>query len=120
MILLVALLVPAVPALTLQRGPLPSPVDAELEEQSAHNLDVGKQYFKRKAYEGAKDRLLEIVSVYPEYSKIDEVYYLLARTMLRLKKSDEAKEYLNLLLEQRPESSLAESAREELEKLGGN
>jgi len=70
-----------------------------------------------KASEGARDRLQEIIETYPEFSRIDEVYYLMAETQLKLGKREAALDYYNKLLEIYPESEFAKKAREQVEKL---
>lgn len=55
----------------IQRDPL-------LEKDSLHNLEVSRQYFKlKKAYKAVKLRLDETVAANPNFSKMDEVLYLL-------------------------------------------
>jgi outer membrane protein assembly factor BamD len=117
LLVLTALLTIAIPA-AAQRAPLSSPIDPDQERIAAHNLDVGKQYFKKKAWPGAKDRLEEIVASYPEYTKIDEVYYLLGVCYAKTGDEKLARETLQTLLDERPDSSFVKKAREELEKLG--
>lgn len=52
--------------------------DPVLEADSLHNLNVAKQYFKlKKAYKAVKLRLDETVAANPNFSKMDEVLYLL-------------------------------------------
>src|SRR5215203_1584364 len=74
-----------------QRAPVTSPIDTDQEKFAEHNLDVGRQYFKRKAYAGAKDRLEEILAAYPEYTKIDEVYFVLGQVYIKLKDTGHAR-----------------------------
>jgi tetratricopeptide (TPR) repeat protein len=103
----------------LQRGPISSPIDPELEKMADHNLEVARHYkSRRKAYQGAKDRLLEIVEVYPEYTKIDEVYYLLGEVYFELDDQAQASEFLQRLLKERAESKWAEKAKKLLTRLG--
>lgn len=114
--LVIALLL-AVPALA-QRGPSTTPVDPELEQMADHNLEIADFYFsKKKAYAGAKDRLLEVVMLYPEYTKIDRVYFLLAEVYAKTGEEAKARETFELLLETRPQSELAERARRRLAEL---
>lgn len=52
--------------------------DPVLEADSLHNLDVSWQYFKlKKAYKAVKLRLDETIAANPNFSKMDEVLYLL-------------------------------------------
>src|SRR5688572_17856182 len=79
-----ALALGAAGAAPAQRGPITAPLDEVQEKQAEHNLKIGSYYFsKRKAYAGAKDRLLEIVETYPEFSKIDEVYLILGQCFMK-------------------------------------
>ena len=46
------------------RGRIEPPRDEAMEITAKHNLDVARYYLtKRKAYEGARDRLQEIIAV---------------------------------------------------------
>lgn len=55
----------------IQRDPI-------LERDSLHNLEVSRQYFKlKKAYKAVKLRLDETMAANPNFSKMDEVLYLL-------------------------------------------
>ena len=98
--------------------PMTPPRDSTMEVAAKHNLDVARWYLvKRKAYEGARDRLQEIIDTYPEFSRIDEVMFLLAEAHLKLKKSDKADEYYSKLLKEYPESEFAKKARERLDEM---
>src|ERR1044071_2078782 len=59
--------------------------DADLENDSVHNLEVARQYFKlRKAYVASLQRCEEVLAGYPEFSKIDEVLYIAGSSSLNL------------------------------------
>jgi TolA-binding protein len=101
-----------------QRGPLATAVDAELEQQAKHDLEAAKFYYsKRKAYAGAKDRLLDIAAAYPEFTRIDEVYYLLGECMLKTNEPSSARHFFELLLQTRPESEFVDRAKKRLAEL---
>src|SRR5437762_1703932 len=88
--------------------PMAPPRDSAMEVAAKHNLDVAKWYLiKRKAYDGARDRLQEIIDTYPEFSRIDEVIFLMGEAQLKLKKDDKAVEYYSKLLKEYPESEFA-------------
>ncbi len=101
-----------------QRTVISQPVDPDLEKFAAHNLDVARQYYKRKAWSGTKDRLEEVLAEYPEFTKIDEVYYLLGSCYVKLGDEKLARELFKKLLDERPDSSFAKRAQEELDRLG--
>jgi len=98
--------------------PMAPPRDSAMEVAAKHNLDVARWYLvKRKAYEGARDRLQEIIDTYPEFSRIDEVMFLMAEAQFKLKKADKASEYYNKLLKEYPESEFAKKARERRDEI---
>ncbi|HEY7543591.1 MAG TPA: tetratricopeptide repeat protein, partial [Blastocatellia bacterium] len=70
-----------------------------------------------KAYEGARDRLQEIIDTYPEFSRMDEVFFLMGEAQLKLGKKEAAINFYNKLLELYPESEFAKKAREQVDKL---
>src|SRR5712692_2397003 len=98
--------------------PMEPPRDPALEMAARHNLDVARWYLvKRKAYEGARDRLREIIDTYPDFSRMDEVVFLMGEAHLKLKKNEKAVDYYNKLLKDYPGSEFAKKARERLDEL---
>jgi len=120
--------------------------DNDLENDSLHNLEVARQYFKlRKAYVASLQRCEEVLAGYPEFSKIDEVLFLAGQSSLNLadgkgkqkpdqyvihegdKKTtltseqfrEKAREYLSQLVNDHPDSSFRDQALEELKGIGG-
>ncbi|HZS45868.1 MAG TPA: outer membrane protein assembly factor BamD [Blastocatellia bacterium] len=114
-------------------GPKSPPRDPELEKSSKTNLEAGEFYIKnRKAYKAGIDRLEEVVATYPEYSRMDLVYYWLgiAYTGLsnqaeKANKKDEAAKnravavkYYKQLLKEFPEGELTADTKKALKALG--
>ena len=98
--------------------PIEAPHDAALEIASKHNLEVARwNVTKRKAYEGARDRLQEIIDTYPDFSRMDEVVFLMGELHLKLGKNEKAAEYYNKLLKAYPESEFAKKTRTRLDEL---
>ncbi|HSB09439.1 MAG TPA: outer membrane protein assembly factor BamD [Blastocatellia bacterium] len=95
------------------------PARDEVKEIAAkHNLEVARWYLtKRKAYEGARDRLQEIIDSYPDFSRMDEVMFLMGEAHFKLAKNEKAVEYYNGLLKAYPESEFAKKARARLDEL---
>ena len=94
------------------RGPIDPPRDAEKEVFARHNLDVARYYItRRKAYEGALDRLKEIVDAYPEFSRMDEVVYWMGEANLKLDNQDAAVELFEKLLKDYPGSEFAKKTK---------
>ncbi|MBL8149563.1 MAG: outer membrane protein assembly factor BamD [Blastocatellia bacterium] len=114
------LLLSAVPAYgqgALQQQPVKITRDPGLELDAKHNLDVAKFYFKRKAYKGVADRLNEILYVYPEFSKADEVLSLLAEAYLKLDNKNDAAKTFKRIVDEYPDSLFVEEARKKLSTL---
>src|SRR5437867_333300 len=85
--------------------PIEAPRDAALEIAAKHNLEVARwNLTKRKAYEGARDRLQEIIDTYPDFSRMDEVDFLMGELHMKLGKNEKAAEYYSMLLKTYPES----------------
>jgi outer membrane protein assembly factor BamD (BamD/ComL family) len=98
--------------------PIEPPRDAAMEIAAKHNLEVARwNVTKRKAYEGARDRLQEIIETYPEFSRMDEVVFLMGELHLKLGKGEKAAEYYSKLLKAYPESEFAKKARTRLDEL---
>jgi outer membrane protein assembly factor BamD (BamD/ComL family) len=99
-------------------GPIEPPRDATSEIAAKHNLEVARWYLtKRKAYEGARDRLQEIIETYPEFSRMDEVVFLMGEAHAKLGKVETATDYYNKVIKTYPESEFVKKARERLDKL---
>ena len=100
------------------RGKVDPPRDPIMETTANHSLDVARWYLtKRKAYEGARDRLQEIVDTYPEFSRMDEVVFLLGEASLKLSKPEKATEYYEKVVKTFEGSEFVKKARERLKDL---
>lgn len=98
--------------------PIESPRDPAMEIAAKHNLDVARwNVNKRKAYEGARDRLQEIIDTYPDFSRMDEVLFLMGEVHLKLGKSEKAADYYGKLLKAYPDSEFAKKSRARLDEL---
>lgn len=117
---LFALVVLAVPT-SLAQGPgkpIEASRDPALEIAAKHNLEVARWYLiKRKAYEGARDRLQEIIDTHPDFSRMDEVLFLMGEAHVKLGKNEKAADYYGKLLKSYPDSEFAKKARERLDEL---
>lgn len=100
------------------RGRIEPLRDEAMEVQAKHNLDVARWYItKRKAYDGARDRLQEIIDTYAEFSRMDEVVFLMGEAHFKLGKNDKAADFYNKLLKVYPESEFVKKARARLDEL---
>jgi outer membrane protein assembly factor BamD (BamD/ComL family) len=117
------------------KGPDPSVlVDAELEKEMKHELEVARHYFKmKKAYLAALNRSEYIVAGYDRFTRYDEALYLAGMSSLYLsegkgkqkspaqpdKLREQAREYLSRLVTEFPESNFRKEAQAELSRIGG-
>lgn len=100
------------------RGPISQPRDETAEIAAKHNLSVARYYLeKRKAYKGALDRLQEIMDSYAEFSRMDEVLFLMGEANYKLNQADKAGEFYNRVLKAYPSSEFNKRARERLVEL---
>jgi TolA-binding protein len=100
------------------RGPVEAGRDPAMEITAKHNLETARWYItKRKVYEGARDRLQEIIETYPEFSRMDEVLFWMGEVSLKLKKNDAAEDFYNKMLKGYPSSEFAKRAHERLDEL---
>jgi tetratricopeptide (TPR) repeat protein len=119
----IALLVTAIAGFTaMAQGPIKGKLEpernSELEINSKHNLDVARfSITKRKAYKGGIDRLQEIIDSNPEFSRMDEVLYLMGEAHLKLNESEKAASFYNKLLKDYPESEFVKKTKEQLDKI---
>ncbi|MBI3651932.1 MAG: outer membrane protein assembly factor BamD [Acidobacteria bacterium] len=109
----------------LAQGPAKGKFETERDKvrelEAKHNLEVARwSISKRKAYKGGLDRLQEILDTYPNFSRVDEVFYWMGEAHVKLNEPDKAQEFYHKLLKEFPDSEFAKKAKEQLEKLKPN
>ena len=82
------------------------------EKLALHNSGIGIQYAKRRAFRAAQSRLTEVMTSYPDYSAMDEVYYYLGFCLYSLNRPTEAFPYLTKLVSDYPGSKYVKKATE--------
>lgn len=90
------------------------------ERLAEHNFGIGKHYNRVHAYKAATARLTEILTNYPDYSKMDQVYFYLADSYYRSNKPDEAIPFFTKMLTDYPKSKLASIAQKTLQEIDKN
>jgi len=91
---------------------------AECEERLAeHTFIIGKEYHNEGAFKASTDRLGEILTTYPNYSRMDQVYFYLGDSYFRWKKNDQAVPYLTKLVSDFSKSPLAKKAQDRLKEI---
>ncbi len=90
----------------------------ECEERlAAHTLSIGKHYYRIKAYKASISRMTDILTDYPSFSGMDEVYFYLADAYCRSGKTEEGMPYFMKLVTDYPQSKYAKKARERIEEI---
>jgi len=90
----------------------------ECEERLAeHTFIIGEHYYRVYAYKASTERLAEILTSYPSYSKMDRVYFYLADSYFKWKKVEESIPYFTKLVTDFPESKFSKKAQERLAEI---
>jgi outer membrane protein assembly factor BamD len=90
----------------------------ECEERLAeHTLSIGKLYYKRRAYKASTDRLKDILTNYPNYSKMDMVFFLLGDSYYKWNQIQESIPYFTKLITDYPDSKFAKKAQNRMEEI---
>jgi len=87
------------------------------ESLAAHNLTIGIHYYKVYALKASTTRLVEILTEYPYFSKMDKVYYYLGDSYFRWNKFEEGTPFLRKLITDYPESKYTKRATKRLQEI---
>ncbi len=98
---------PASPLARAARGLLGT-AEGNLAE---HDYQVGRFYFKKKAYLAATDRFRSVLEAYPRYSGRESVYFYLGQALLRMNNDSEGRIYLDKLVTDYPRGEYVEEAK---------
>ena len=99
------------------RPEVESSLRAARDRLSESYLVVARYYHRRNWHPGAIDRLEQILREDPTFTRRDAVYYYMADSLQKSEREDEALEWFERLLEEYPQSELAEDATESLADL---
>ena len=87
------------------------------ERLAEHQFLIGSQYLGSRAYKAATSRLAEILTVYPNFSGMDRVYFALGEAYFLGQKTAEAVPYFTKLVSDYAKSELAGKAQERLKEI---
>jgi outer membrane protein assembly factor BamD len=76
-----------------------------------HEFIVGSFYWKKKSYQAAADRFSALLEKFPAYRQKDKVYYWLGRTLMDARSPDEARVWLDQVLNEYPRGKYAKGAK---------
>lgn len=90
----------------------------ECEERLAEYVfQIGKLYYKMRAYRASVKRLADILLSYPNYSKMDRVYFYLGDSFFKGRNYPNATSHFTKLVSDYPQSKFAKKAKKKLDKL---
>ena len=87
------------------------------ERLAAHGADIAISYHDRKAYRAAISRLTEVMSTYPEYSRLDRLYYYLGDCHFWLRQYDQAAPFFAKVVSDYSGQKLAKDASKKLAEI---
>jgi len=93
----------------------------ECEEKLAdHTFGIGKHYYQVYAFKASTSRLSEILTSFPNYSKMEKVYYYLGDSYFKWGKPDQAVPYFTKLITDYPQSKYVQKAQKRMETINKN
>jgi outer membrane protein assembly factor BamD len=87
------------------------------EKLASHVTGIAKVYVRQKAYKAAVSRLSDVMTTYPNYTGMDEVYYYIGLCYFRVGALDEAAPYLTKLNTDYPKSGFVKKATKILKQI---
>ncbi len=87
------------------------------EQLAAHTLSIGYVYFKRKAYPASISRYKEVLSNYPAFSGLDEVFFMLGESYYKINQVEESIPYYTKLITDYPQSKFIKKAQERMKEI---
>ena len=82
-----------------------------------HSLSIAVFYYKSKAYKAAISRLTDIITKFPGYSKMDEIYFYLADSNFISQLYDQSAPYFRKVITDYPQSKFAKKSAKRLKEI---
>jgi outer membrane protein assembly factor BamD len=87
------------------------------ERLAQHTSAIGVQYARMRAFKAAISRLSEVMTTYPNFSRMDIVYFYLGESYFLSKELDQAVPYFTKLVSDYPKSKLVKKATRRLKEI---
>ncbi len=87
------------------------------ERLAAHELGIARHYHKVYAFSASTTRLLGILTEYPAFSEMEEVYYYLADSYYLWGQAEKSVPFFTKVISDYPQSKLAKKAQERLNEI---
>jgi outer membrane protein assembly factor BamD len=88
------------------------------EERLADNtLTIATHYYRVEAYKASTSRLIELVTNYPGFTKMDAVFFYLGDSYFKWNQVEQSVPYFTKLITDYPQSAFVKQAQERLKKI---
>jgi len=87
------------------------------ERLAEHEATIGIQYAKMKIYRAAISRLTDVMTTYPNYSKMDTAYFYLGESYFLSRATSQAVPYYTKLISDYPKSKLVKKGTQRLKDI---
>jgi outer membrane protein assembly factor BamD len=87
------------------------------ERLAANELHIGEHYYRARSYRSALGRLQAILTTYPNFSRMDAVYFFIADSYFKAKRYDESFPYFTKLITDYPKSKFIKKAQQRLKQI---
>lgn len=84
---------------------------------AAHNAEIAIGYHHRRAYRAALSRLAEVMTTYPDYSELYEIYYYLGDCHFMMRQYDQALPFFTKVVTDYPGKKVAKWAAGKLKEI---
>ncbi|NTV81822.1 MAG: outer membrane protein assembly factor BamD [Candidatus Aminicenantes bacterium] len=84
---------------------------------AAHNAEIAIGYHHRKAYRASLSRLAEVMTTYPDYSELYEIYYYLGDCHFMMRQYDQAIPFFTKVVTDYPGKKVAKWAAGKLKEI---
>ncbi len=87
------------------------------ERLAKHSAEIAIGYHTRKAYRASLSRLTEIMTTYPEYSRLEEIYYYLGDCHFMMRQYDQAVPFFTKVVTDYPGQKIATKSQWKLKEI---
>jgi outer membrane protein assembly factor BamD len=84
---------------------------------AAHNAEIAIGYHRRRAYRASLSRLAEVMTTYPDYSELYEIYYYLGDCHFMMRQYDQALPFFTKVVTDYPGKKVAKWAAGKLKEI---
>jgi outer membrane protein assembly factor BamD len=87
------------------------------ERLADHTLTISTHYYRVEAYKASTSRLIELLTDYPGFTKMDVVFFYLGDSYFKWNKVDQSVPYFTKLVTDYPKSAFVKQAQERLREI---